>query len=55
MSGLNRRLIDSDYRPVSFAAIAREMWATEVAPEMANFLDRVEQALEDARVPAAVR
>jgi hypothetical protein len=35
--------------------IATRMWATEVPPEMANFLDRIEGALEDANVPATVR
>lgn len=55
MSGLNRRLAASTHRPVSFMAIARAIRATEVSPEVANFLDRVEEALEDANVPAAVR
>lgn len=53
--GLNRRLADSGYETVSFMSIATQMWATEVPPEMANFLDRVEEALENANVPAAVR
>jgi hypothetical protein len=53
--GLNRRLADSGYQTVSFMGIATRMWATEVPPEMANFLDRIEGALEDANVPATVR
>jgi hypothetical protein len=53
--GLNRRLADSGHETVSFMGIATRMWATEVPPEMANFLDRVEEALADANVPAAVR
>jgi AAA domain, putative AbiEii toxin, Type IV TA system len=53
--GLNRRLAASGYETVSFVAIASRMHATEVPSEMASFLDRVEEALEDAGVPAAVR
>jgi hypothetical protein len=55
LHGLNRRLTDAGYQAISFATIAKRMWVTEVPPEMANFLDRVEEALEDANVPAAVR
>jgi hypothetical protein len=55
LHGLNRRLAASGYRPTSFTAIASQMWAPEVPPEMANFLDRIEETLEEANVPAEVR
>lgn len=53
--GLNRRLSDAGYQNVSFISMARSIRATEISPEVANFLDRVEEALTESNVPAAVR
>ena len=55
LGGLNRRLSDSGYEPVSFASIASRIETAEVPSEMVNFLDRVEEALDEAKVPAEVR
>jgi energy-coupling factor transporter ATP-binding protein EcfA2 len=53
--GLNRRLADAGYKTVSVTAVAAGLSADEVPAEMVNFLDRVEETLQDAHVPAAVR
>ena len=55
LHGLNSRLAASGYLTTSFISIASQMSVNEVPPEMANFLDLVEEALEEANVPAAVR
>jgi hypothetical protein len=51
LSGLNRRLDSAGKTPVSFRLLARRMQASEVPPEMASFLDTIEDALNAANVP----
>jgi hypothetical protein len=54
LHGLNRRLAKDGYPPVSFSALERELAADEIASEMVNFLDSVEDALRAAGVSSFV-
>jgi predicted ATPase len=53
LSGLNRRLDSAGHTTVSFRLLARRMQASEVPPEMASFLDTIEDALDAANVPVS--
>ena len=48
LSGLNRRLEDAGYDPVSFRLLAKRMRGSEVPGELAGFIDTVEEALTTA-------
>jgi hypothetical protein len=49
LRGLNRRLEKAGFDDVSFRALASEMSADEVPPEMVGFLDSVEEILAGVR------
>jgi predicted ATP-dependent endonuclease of OLD family len=51
LHGLNRRLADAGFSTTSFEALARQISADELAPEVAGFLERIEAALTIAGVP----
>lgn len=55
LHGLNRRLEAAGYEATSFRALARRIRAAEVAPEMTAFLERVEDSLQAAGIPAGVQ
>jgi predicted ATP-dependent endonuclease of OLD family len=55
LHGLNRRLSQAGHKTTSFRKLARQFDADDIPDEMISFLDRVEDALEDAGVPSVVR
>jgi hypothetical protein len=55
LHGLNRRLTDGGHQTTSFRVLARTFNGSEVPPEMARLLDKIETALDDVGVPQAVR
>jgi len=54
LHGLNRRLERDVHQATSFRVLARRIKAAEVPPEMTGFLERVEDSLQAAGIPAAV-
>ncbi len=55
LHGLNRRLGKAGHKTTSFRELARRLEAGEIPSEMIRFLDRIEDTLEEAGVPAIAR